>query len=327
MEPRLMPRQRIQSAFTLIELLVVIAIIAILAAILFPAFAAVREQSRQSSTISNMHAVYVGAKLFNEDEGRYPSVLFGYAEASDPSLAALSPPRPPQRPFLTSDAFASLVPMDQAKEFFAANLGMPQEGLNRGYLYPEQVKDFITFTSADNLVKDKRMTTAAYYPHNSSYKPDQVVTWEVPAGPDGNGCVLVGDRDIPSTGIIGSNYIGQPKLYYVMDSMDIGPRLDANGNILYQSPGVPQYELHYSPDWSHYLGTFCEDKSAGNAGKSYVTQLKYKNPPTDSTVLTYNTDHVFTAHSSKVLVLLMNGTAKKMDVVTAAQRLPLNYKP
>ena len=320
MEPRLMPRQRIQSAFTLIELLVVIAIIAILAAILFPAFAAVREQSRQSSTISNMHAVYVGAKLFNEDEGRYPSVLFGYAEASDPSLAALSPPRPPQRPFLTSDAFASLIPMDQAKEFFAANLGMPQEGLNRGYLYPEQVKDFITFTSADNLVKDKRMTTAVYYPHNSLYNPDLIVTWE---GEGSGTCPKIGDRDIPS-----NPYAGTAKLYYVMDSMDIGPRLDPNGNIMYDpSTKALQYELHYSPDWSRRLGTACEPTDSNNNNQIDVTQLKYKNPPSDRTVLTYNTDHVATAHSSKVLVLLMNGTAKKMDVVTAAQRLPLNYKP
>jgi prepilin-type N-terminal cleavage/methylation domain-containing protein len=325
MDTRLKPRQRIQSAFTLIELLVVIAIIAILAAIIFPTFAAVREQARQSSTLSNMHAVYVGAKLFNEDEGRYPSVLFGYAEAVDNNLANLNPKRPPQRPYLPGDAFTSLVSMDQAKEFFATYLGQNNEGVNRGYLYPEQVKDYVTFTTPDNLVKDKRATTVAYYPLNSAYKPGQVVVWE---GPVAGACAITADRDLPSNGLLGQpDYTGQPKLYYIMDSMDIGPRLNADGSIFYESPGKPRYELHYSPDWSRSLGRNCEDKNLNNNGKNYVTQLKYKNPPTDSTVLTYVTQHVATNGSTKVMVILLSGTAKKMDVQAAANQLPMNYKP
>ena len=324
MDTRLMPRQRTQRAFTLIELLVVIAIISILAAILFPAFAAVREQARQSSTISNMHAVYVGAKLFNEDEGHYPSVLFGYAEAPDNSII------PPQRPAVPGDVNPTLniTPMDQAKEFFATNMGSPQPGLNRGYLYPEQVKDYVTFTSGDNLVKDKRATTQVYYPHNSLYRPDQIVTWEAP---DTGACAKVGDRDLPSSNYAVPNDPGktnsQPKLYYVMDSMDIGPALKSDGTIIYDTPGVPRYELHYSPDWTRQLGTSCEPTDPNNGNKIDVTQLKYKNPPSDRTVLTYVTEHVATGHSSKVLVILSSGTVKKMDVNAAASQLPLNYKP
>ena len=319
MDTRLTPRQRTPRAFTLIELLVVIAIIAILAAILFPAFGAVREQARQSGTISNMHAVYVGAKLFNEDEGRYPSVLFGYAEVADNTLAAMTPPRPPQRPALPGDL---ATPMDRAKEFFSTFTGTTQEGLNRGYLYPEQVKDYVTFTCPDNLIKDKQAKTQVYYPLNSPYNPGGLVVWDAPGTPDANGCSLVGDRDIPNI-----NYINQPKLYYVMDSMDIGPALDANGNIVYNPDHTLKYELHYSPNWSHYLGRKCEDLDSGNNGKNYVTQMKYKNPPTDSTVMMYVTDHVATAGSSKVLVMLLNGTAKKLDVVSAANQLPMNFKP
>src|ERR1700722_10557644 len=74
--------KRKSRAFTLIELLVVIAIIAILAAILFPVFSVVREQSRQSNTMSSLHAVYVGAKMFNDDEGHFPYTLFPYAETT-----------------------------------------------------------------------------------------------------------------------------------------------------------------------------------------------------------------------------------------------------
>ncbi len=318
MDNRLTPRPRNRGAFTLIELLVVIAIIAILAAILFPAFAAVRSQARQSSTMSNMHAVYIGAKLFNEDEGRYPSALFGYAETAAPNLALMTPPRPPQHPAMLNDL---ATPMDRVKEFFSVFTGTTQEGLNRGYLFPEQVKDFVTFTCPDNLVKDKQLTTTVVYPLNSPYNPGQTVVWEAPGVPDANGCTLTGDRDIPD-----SSYIGQPKVFYKMDSMDIGPALDTNGNILYNADKSVMYELHYSPNWSHYLGTNCEDKDPGNNGKNYLQQLKYKNPPGDSTVMIYNTDHVATSHTSKVLIMLMNGTVKKMDVVSAGTQLPMNYK-
>src|SRR5438876_427187 len=83
-------------AFTLIELLVVIAIIAILAAILFPTFAFAREQARQGSTISHMHDVYVGARMFYEDEGRMPATLLGYVETLD--TTATPPAHPANRP-------------------------------------------------------------------------------------------------------------------------------------------------------------------------------------------------------------------------------------
>ena len=44
-------------------------------------------------------------------------------------------------------------------------------------------------------------------------------------------------------------------------------------------------------------------------------------------MLTYVTQHVATAGSSKVMVILLSGTAKKMDVKAAANQLPMNYKP
>ncbi|MCW3055641.1 MAG: prepilin-type N-terminal cleavage/methylation domain, partial [Chthonomonadales bacterium] len=179
MDTRLTPRQRTQRAFTLIELLVVIAIIAILAAILFPVFGTVREQARQSGTMSNMHAVFVGARLFYEDEGRYPSVLFGYAEQPAPFLGAATPPRPPQHPSLS---LTGNTPMDQSKQFFSVYTFTVQEGVNRGYLYPEQVKDYVTFTTPDNPIKDKTATTQVYYPHNApNGLGDTVVMWK-PAG-------------------------------------------------------------------------------------------------------------------------------------------------
>ena len=56
-----------RKGFTLIELLVVIAIIAILAAILFPVFARAREKARQTSCLSNIKQLGLGALMYAQD--------------------------------------------------------------------------------------------------------------------------------------------------------------------------------------------------------------------------------------------------------------------
>ena len=56
-----------RKGFTLIELLVVIAIIAILASILFPVFARAREKARQSSCLSNIKQLVLGATMYAQD--------------------------------------------------------------------------------------------------------------------------------------------------------------------------------------------------------------------------------------------------------------------
>jgi len=56
-----------RRGFTLIELLVVIAIIAILASILFPVFARAREKARQTSCLSNLKQLVLGANMYAQD--------------------------------------------------------------------------------------------------------------------------------------------------------------------------------------------------------------------------------------------------------------------
>lgn len=111
--------------FTLIELLVVIAIIAILTAILLPVFASVRENARQTTSMSNMHQISTGLAQFQLDNHRYPDVLFGYAYP----------------------ATGTAVAMDQA--FDAASAAKVADQYFPG-LYPEYVKDVKVFQDPNN---------------------------------------------------------------------------------------------------------------------------------------------------------------------------------
>ncbi len=336
------------TAFTLIELLVVIAIISILAAILFPVFAKVRESTRQGSAMSNMHAVYLGARLFYEDEGRYPTSLFGYAEVPVVN-ATYDPNKPTAAPARPGDT--NITPMSQATGNYYTDALSTGRGLNHGYLYGEQVKDFETFLDSDNLVGKQQngqtQVTAVVYPKTLPTLKDGTslaglnVVW-TQRSTGGTGCPVSGDTDYPTNPNDNTDlsyYNNQSKLFYKMDSMDIGPAIDfdASGNAIVRKDGSGNtvYELHYSPDWTkeRYDGKGCDAVADGTPnGKPIVSQLKYKSPPTERTILTYNTDHVATAGSSNVLILLMSGTARTMDVKQAlkpaanAITLPLNYK-
>lgn len=331
--------RRRRRAFTLVELLTVIAIIALLAAIIFPVFAAVREQARQSNTMSNLHNLYLGARLFHEDEGYYPGALFGYAETNDGGTA---------RPAIPGDT--SIVPIDQSTQQFQ---GTTTDVKIQGYLYREQVKDLTSFLCADNLVTDKSAVTEVYYPMNlipmldavygkkgEGYQGRHLVTWQ--NAQTVGGCSLSGDIDLPgNTGSV--QYPGTPKLYYKMDSADIGPAVGEDGKpIIDPSTNQQIYELHYAPDWTHRLGIAAngtddpcsdvyQDWSGTYADKNQrivlTPQLKYKNPPTDRTVLTYITDHAATAGSTKIIAVFISGTARKLDVKTAYDQLPVLYKP
>ncbi len=80
-----------RKGFTLIELLVVIAIIAILAAILFPVFARAREKAKQTSCLSNMKQLVLGAQMYTND---YDDNVFGHIQGTRSDFY------PPQRPYL-----------------------------------------------------------------------------------------------------------------------------------------------------------------------------------------------------------------------------------
>jgi prepilin-type N-terminal cleavage/methylation domain-containing protein len=328
------PSRHIVRAFTLIELLTVIAIIAVLAAILFPIFGTVREQTRQSSTLSKMHAIYLGARLFYEDEGRFPPALYGYAETPLTNPGPIGPYAQPAMP-----GAANITPMDKATGSYTTNTN-----LIRGYLFGEQVKDYVTFLNDDNIGHTKTQTTICYYPMNlpnppgtntikvslsngSSATLTRVDWYQAPASNTAT-CPLQTDIDFPcaqNEAVPCSMYNGVPKLYYILDSMDISPMVDPyNGKQLVDSSNNPIYELHYTPDWTKQLYDPVNGCDETN-GLPNTTQLKYKNPPSENTIITWSTQHVATAGSNSALILLADGTSRKIDFNIGIKQLPLQY--
>ncbi|HLI49231.1 MAG TPA: prepilin-type N-terminal cleavage/methylation domain-containing protein [Chthonomonas sp.] len=348
---------RNRRAFTLVELLTVIAIIAVLAAILLPVFSIAREQARQATTMGNMHDVYEAVRLYHEDEGTYPPALFGYAEikiflssGGSGSSSCTTPPAgmPQDEPAFEEELSKpdnhdpskgtcfERVPMGQATEYFQPT------GIG-AYLYPNKLKEMNAFLCPDNPSTDQKQGSIAYWPLTLTNGQLVPVTW-VQGNNNTNpppACPTYSDIDLPpprssdDVNYPNRSYVQQAKTFYVMDSMDIGPMLDSNGNWIHDSNGNPLYEYHYALDWTHQLynqKNGCDTTAQvpvyglpSNPPVVLSNQLKYKNPSPETTVITWDTYHAAVAHSGNVIVLLLSGTARKMSVQQAVNELPLNY--
>jgi hypothetical protein len=104
-----------------------------------------------------------------------------------------------------------------------------------------------------------------------------------------------------------SPLLGRPKVFYIWNSYDIGPRIGPDGRVVLIG-GQRVYDRHYSPDWT------APPAGSGDSGLNDLTnQLKWSNPPSDKTILTYCTWHVAIANSSSVPAITMAGTARKLD--------------
>jgi prepilin-type N-terminal cleavage/methylation domain-containing protein len=119
------------TAFTLVELLTVIAILAVLAALLFPVFSRAREGARQTTCMSNMHQMYVGASLYRDDWNGYPCMLLGYAEQAGGL---------PWTEGVTAPVVAA-------------------SKIEHGYLFPAYIKNIEAFHCPDNRINDPTKVT------------------------------------------------------------------------------------------------------------------------------------------------------------------------
>ena len=141
-------------------------------------------------------------------------------------------------------------------------------------------------------------------PDNVSNNPSAVTTAVYPTAP---GITLTGQVPHPFVG-------GKPAYFYTSDSYDVGPEVDAAGNVV-KNAGATVMALHYSLSWT----------SATGPGDS-PNQLKYPDPPADKTVVTWCTYHVAVNHSNVIPVLLLSGVVKPVPTNQFVNQGPLNFK-
>ncbi|HZT43013.1 MAG TPA: prepilin-type N-terminal cleavage/methylation domain-containing protein [Chthonomonadaceae bacterium] len=282
-----------RRAFTLIELLVVIAIIAILAALLFPVFARVREQARQTSCMSQLHDIGAAVKQYQIDNNVYPAVLLGFAQV------AATDSNGKQEFYVGNNGPA--VPIDQ----WAYRPLMTKTG-------QKYITDKNLFHCPDSSVNTQSTTSTAVYPQNTP---------------------LAGQTAVFTSTIlhnIGSNFTpaaqqpplqGQSIYFTTWDSYDLGPQVDKNGN----ATNVVN-ELHYSLDWTNQTGPADTCPTHTDTNGLCSNQLKYnENAPQGKTVITWCTYHVAVAHADKVMLLMLDGSVKAVDAKQFATKGPLNF--
>ena len=268
------------QGFTLIELLKVIAIIAILTAIIFPVFATIRENNRQSSSLSNLHDISSKLYAFQLDKHAYPDVLFGYAY-----------------PNVTSP-----IAMDKALEAAqtqANTLTTPalQQSYMLGYfpgLYPEYISNVAEFQDGNN----QAALNVAVDPTTNVLCPsvNPACTGAVA------GTLVVADHS-STTGGHG---------FYTADAFDSSPKVTGANTIDLGTPIT-----RYQPAWTSVPQNNGANPPAGvfsnatiTAATEYARQLHWKFPPPDAYV-TCTTYHM--TQANKVLVLFAGGNAKKWD--------------
>ena len=171
--------------FTLIELLVVIAIIAILTAILLPVFATVRENSRQSVSISNMKQIQQSLAQFKLDNHKNPDVLFGYSDGNGSMKGALG----------------------RAETAGTATAYFPG-------LYPAYIKDPEVFTDPNNPVNTSDTGKDTGQISTNLVAPCNAVTDNGLNGGAGSNC----------TGATPGNVVTTTRNFYLADAYDSSPQ-------------------------------------------------------------------------------------------------------
>lgn len=152
------------------------------------------------------------------------------------------------------------------------------------------------FFCPDNLVQDLAAVTTAIYPPTAGTDV---------AGQTAQYTQLVLHSAGVNPGTTGAVY------YYKQDALDIGPQVDANGN------KTGKTELHYSLDWT----------GLDPASDTLRNQLKFRDAPSDQTVVTWCTHHAATYGSNVVPVAMLTGSVKAVPIRTVVEKGPLKLTP
>ena len=195
----------------------------------------------------------------------------------------------------------------------ASLLGFAQNGAGEFYIGsngPVIPIDRLTYRPLTTSQRYLKAKDPFLCPDNPKLDPAAVMTAFYPTSVPlaGNGVVFnptihhnIGDdKAVPE---------GQPAYFYAYDSYDVGPEVGTDGK------ATGRNELHYSLDWTGASGTL----DAQN-------QLKYPNPPEDSTVLTWCTHHAALSHADKVVVMMLSGKVKTAPVEAFVTKGPLGFK-
>ena len=272
---------RSRAGFTLIELLTVIAIIAILTAILLPVFFTVEENSRQSTSMSNMKDIQQKMEQFKLDNHRYPDVLFGYSNGTGGSMSGA---------------------LSRAQANGTANLYFPG-------LYPAYIRDYQVFTDPNNTVTgtDTTADTAQL----------SGVNLVAPCDPTADK-TLSGATASYCSGATGGMVVPTTRRFYKADAYDTSPQVLSGANQYDPNTYVLRYQLFWgSCITSNATYPAASGPCAANADTTqdrqkqslYTHQLYWKNPPSD-TYVTATSQHV--GNADKVLVMFDDGSVKKM---------------
>ena len=242
----------LRRAFTLIELLVVIAIIALLTAILFPVFATVRENARQSASLSNLHALSSALGQFQLDNHQNPDVLFGYAYyqyvmGSGNVGVPLGVPVPMDKAYAQAQADAAAYP------------GLDVSGKFPG-LYPEYVHDLASFRDPNNPSNGD----------NSAVVDTTVNTLDA----------ATGKLTMPAP----------TQKFYKVDAYDLSPQVTGPNKL--GTTYLARYQSSWTDVDNTFNNACTGTSVTCTNGTNYYThQMRWKNPPAD-TYVTSTTYHV-----------------------------------
>ena len=249
-------------AFTLIELLVVIAIIAILTAILLPVFASVRENSRQSVSISNLKQIQQSLAQFKLDNHKNPDVLFGYADGNGDMKGALG----------------------RAQAAGTASAYFPG-------LYPAYIKDPEVFTDPNNQVNTSDAGKNTGYLDANIVAPCNATT---DAGLSGqaSGC----------TSAVPGSVVPTKRNFYLADAYDSSPTVQNTNTLVDPPVYIVRYQLAREQTVSPVPTPMPNPPNdpTTDPGTIYRRQMRWSNPPAD-TVVTATTYHVKNADKVLVL--------------------------